>query len=331
MINLNVENGHMPISNANSGIIENDTLNSRFDAVSGVVTVLPDVRPANANTCEQIGDELVFPVPDDAPPIPGYMNQINVDGNNHELTKQWIYKDVAGRILFYVQRFDLGEGRKEFRPLTLWRTSKGYQWKRKAPCEPRPVYNLHQLNIRPVADVLVCEGEKAAEAAGRLFPNMVVVTSLNGAKSPEKTDWTPLLGRAVSVWGDFDQAGSEYAQAVHRLAEAVGANVMCSINQEWFLKMGRSLGLEREDLPKGWDAADAEEDGFTVENIQNFLEQESNEFNKNTLFTSFPVKSIGSEEPINEGIADNPNPEVGESKLNSPKQRLITNYHFHKR
>jgi hypothetical protein len=37
--------------------------------------------------------------------------------------------------------------------------------------------------------------------------------------------------------------------------------------------MSGELGIEREQLPIGWDAADAEQDGFTAINIQTFLQQ----------------------------------------------------------
>ena len=40
--------------------------------------------------------------------------------------------------------------------------------------------------------VLVCEGEKAADAAAALFPELTATTPMHGAKSPAKADWSPL-------------------------------------------------------------------------------------------------------------------------------------------
>ena len=53
---------------------------------------------------------------------------------------------------------------------------------------PRPLYGLDRLAARPDAPVIVCEGEKAADAAERLFPEYVAVTSPNGAGSPHCAD-----------------------------------------------------------------------------------------------------------------------------------------------
>jgi ABC-type uncharacterized transport system permease subunit len=58
----------------------------------------------------------------------------------------------------------IGE-RKQFIPLTFWADG----WKAKAPPEPRPLYGLDRLAARPAAPVLLCEGEKASDAAGGLL------------------------------------------------------------------------------------------------------------------------------------------------------------------
>jgi putative DNA primase/helicase len=48
------------------------------------------------------------------------------------------------------------------------------------------------------------------------------------------------------------------------------------------------LGIKREALPEGWDAADAELEGFTAENIQAFLDEEINMHGYNMLFSNTP-------------------------------------------
>jgi putative DNA primase/helicase len=72
---------------------------------------------------------------------------------------------------------------------------------------PRPLYGLQGLAERPDAQVVVTEGEKAADAAGTLLPAMVAVTSPNGSKSAGKADWSPLHGRRLVIWPDADSAG----------------------------------------------------------------------------------------------------------------------------
>ena len=106
-------------------------------------------------------------------------------------------------------RFD-DDGGKKILPL-CW-TGKG--WKSKAWPAPRPLYNLDQIAARPDAATIVCEGEKAADAAALIFPEFVATTSSGGARSAAKTDWAPLAKRRVIVWPDTDEAGIGYAQEV---------------------------------------------------------------------------------------------------------------------
>ena len=73
----------------------------------------------------------------------------------------WRYLDAAGHALFYVARYDNGDGKKVFVPWT-WNGSK---WIPEAWRPPRPLYRLDCLQKYPNALVIVCEGEKAAERA----------------------------------------------------------------------------------------------------------------------------------------------------------------------
>jgi hypothetical protein len=96
------------------------------------------------------------------------------------------------------------------------------------------------------------EGEKAADAAARLLPELAVVTSPNGSKGASHADWTPLRGRAVIIWPDADAAGLDYANAVARLVKQTGAKSVAIVSPP-------------ADASVGWDAADAEADGWTQE------------------------------------------------------------------
>ena len=99
--------------------------------------------------------------------------------------------------------------------------------------------------------MVVCEGEKASDAATGLLPDFVVVTSPNGSKSAGKADWSPLHGRVVTVWPDADTAGLEYARQVAELAEAAGATSVAIVSPP-------------ADVAVGWDAADALADGWSA-------------------------------------------------------------------
>src|SRR5579871_4383440 len=112
----------------------------------------------------------------------------------------WRYATAADETAFYVARWDEVNGKKKIRPLS-WTAHEG--WRLAAWPAPRPLYNLPELFRRPTAAAVICEGEKATDAATAIFPDRVATTSSNGAAAAFKTDWTPLAGRAVLIWPDL--------------------------------------------------------------------------------------------------------------------------------
>ena len=172
-------------------------------------------------------------------------------------TATWTYKNAGGDALFYVHRFDTAEG-KSFRPSIYCKDESGrFLWKNIAPPTPRPAYGLDRLAARPDAPVLFTEGEKAADAGQRLFPDYVVVTTMNGAQSPEKTDFTPFSGRKIYIAPDNDEPGIAYKGKLIHLLNAAGAEVMAELFLPVLIRNDQPLG-------KGYDLADAELSGWTA-------------------------------------------------------------------
>lgn len=129
----------------------------------------------------------------------------------------WTYRDASGRDVAYVMRFNGPDGSKEFRPVSLWPDG----WRIAGPPVPRPLYRLSQLSAPEM--ILVVEGEKAADAAVKF--GYYATTSMNGSKSPEKTDWTPLRGKRVIILPDNDAPGMMYAMAVTTILSGLGCDV----------------------------------------------------------------------------------------------------------
>ena len=103
------------------------------------------------------------------------------------------YYSPDGRIGAYVARYEARNGkRKWFQPVSYGVLNGVTSWHRKAITDRRPLYHLDQLAARPDAMVLVCEGEKSADAAAELFPDYVCTTWQGGTGAVAKTDWTPL-------------------------------------------------------------------------------------------------------------------------------------------
>ncbi len=114
-------------------------------------------------------------------------------------------------------------GAKWIRPLRRTAGGAGYEiGEPPAPPAGKPLYNLHHIATDPAAVVLVVEGEKAADALGKLD---IIATTSGGASSAEAADWTPLQGRAVLIWPDHDEPGAQYGQDVAARLLALGCKV----------------------------------------------------------------------------------------------------------
>lgn len=150
----------------------------------------------------------------------------------------WTYRNAEGHVLGYVCRYDTDHG-KEILPLT-WQDGK---WVWKSFPKPRPLYGLDRLSANPTATVLVVEGEKAADAAQDLFPQLVVVSWSGGAKAVKHSDFAPLEGRKVILSPDNDQPGKEAMLEVANMLPG-------DCNVRWC--------NPPEDADEGWDFADAD-------------------------------------------------------------------------
>ena len=174
---------------------------------------------------------------------------------------QWCYTDGAGASLFWVQRLDLLQGGRR-RKVFVQRTWLDGGWhfpSRRDPFRsdwpaPRPLYRLAELERHFWAPVLITEGEKAADAAVVLFPDHVVVSWSGGSQAIASVDWSPLAGRAVSLWPDADASGREAMARLSALLLELGCPVAVVLppsctEEDWDLV----------DAPgaSGWDLADA--------------------------------------------------------------------------
>jgi putative DNA primase/helicase len=209
--------------------------------------------------------EWVHPIPEDAPKPPA--------GNTkHGKPSQvWTYRDAAGAVLFHVCRFDPRGQKKQFSPLILWRDKGGrLAWTWKWPPAPVPLYGLPSLAAHPEAPAVICEGEKAADAAAVLFPGHPVLSWCGGAGAVNKADLSPLAGREVWVWPDADEAGEQAARKlIFRLREA-GAGTIKRLNldllgQRPVIDAQGNAGLvQSAPLESGDDAADLLAESWTA-------------------------------------------------------------------
>ena len=130
-------------------------------------------------------------------------------------TATWTYHTIDGQPWCEVHRYDYPSGGKEVKP---WANG-AY----KIPVGARPLYNLPVITQSD--DILVVEGEKAAEAAKLINP--ATTTWIGGASSMAKTDWTPLAGKRVTLWPDNDDPGRK---AMKQIA-GILTELKCHVSQ----------------------------------------------------------------------------------------------------
>ena len=110
---------------------------------------------------------------------------------------------------------------KQFFPLVYGTKDGVAGWHDKHPARPKPLYGLNRLSALPEASVILCEGEKASDAAQATFPDYACLSWCGGCESVDHADLAPLDGRKVILWGDNDPEGREaVAKLLKRLPHA---------------------------------------------------------------------------------------------------------------
>jgi len=161
------------------------------------------------------------------------------------------YRNSEGQIVRYVLRRNATEhDRKKIIPLT-WGTLKGETgWHQRHPASPRALYALDR--IAACETVLICEGEKSADAAQRMLPRMACTTWTAGTGNVASSDWSSLHGKKVIIWPDNDDPGLKAASEIAEMLAQIASTV-------------RTVDVS--DMGPGEDAADLQTD-----NIRDWLQ-----------------------------------------------------------
>lgn len=216
----------------------------------------------------------VLPIPDEA------MRKVLQTHRQHgKPSKVWIYRAADGQPLMVLYRFDLGPDesgtpRKVFAPLTWCKHSGNgsLSWRWQVLPEPRPLLRLDELATRAAAPVVLCEGEKAADAAAELLPGYVVTCWPNGTNSWQKADFGPVAGRHVLLWPDNDAPGLKCMDALAEHLRQLGAASVRSValtvfSQRPGLDGDRPTFAPGGEWAEGDDAADAVAKGWTAAHL----------------------------------------------------------------
>ena len=219
-------------------------------------------------------ERTVSPPPEDAG-LPPYARAQYRDSNDEwkpmgapETT--WCYRTAEGKPYYYEARYINPEtGRKEPRCWT-WgnRGSMPARWELGFPPAPRPIYGLNELAA--ATQVLICEGPKKAQAARMMLngtTSIACVAWAGGSGGVSKSDWSAIEGKKILLFPDSDESG---LKAIKRIAEILKDKVP-SIHY-----------IKTWDMPHTWDAADAQEEGWTKERFFAFMRDRKTEYDLET-------------------------------------------------
>lgn len=234
---------------------------------------LSDTKPPAKKPSNKVTWDAITPIPNSA--------EAQCPTEHYKLGKPqyvWEYRNESGQLLLKVLRFEArfnGELKKEFRPLTYCQSSKGVkEWRWTSTFAKKPLYGLNELAGKPNATIVLCEGEKAADAAKVLFPSCVCMTWLNGANAENKADFAPLKDRTVLIWPDNDKVGQSCAAQLTTLLKGNGCKKVVLLNLAVFEQtpttneQGKPCFGDKAVWPDKADAADALELGWTADHIK---------------------------------------------------------------
>jgi hypothetical protein len=137
------------------------------------------------------------------------------------------------------------------------------------------LYGLDALAERIDEPVIIAEGERTADAAGKLLTTMVPISWPHGANNAANVDWSAMSGRDCWVWPDADGAGAAAAREVYQQCRRAGATSVRI--------MPLPIGV-----PDGWDAADALAEGRPVREIAALVEKAD----EVTIVTPYPSAEV---------------------------------------
>ncbi|WP_052120223.1 CHC2 zinc finger domain-containing protein [Inquilinus limosus] len=202
----------------------------------------------------------IIPVPADAPAIvagsrtPKVINIKREDDpdrreKSYRPSLVHPYRTADGSLIGYVIRVDIDTEHKITPAIMFCETPGGERrWcLRKFPT-PALLYGLDRLTSDRTR--VVCEGEKAADAAYRMLPNNPCLAWPSGSKAYPRADFTPLAGSKVLLWPDADTNGNgeDAMRAVAEILFGLGCEVgMVDVSGLAEIKNG----FDAADLPEG--------------------------------------------------------------------------------
>lgn len=250
------------------------------------MTAQPDLTPVTASAPAAAAPTVTIIIPAVEPVVwPKHKEELDDAGKRKKFKlplpppKVWEYRLADGNLYGVVARWDDPQRGKTVLPCVYAEIGGEQRWSwsgfgNTPGC--RPLLGLMELATKPLATVLVVEGEKARDAAPRWMPDdWVCVTWQGGSKAVKYTNWTPLAGRRVVIWPDKDPAPIDPATGAVRVDAKTGKNKLPAGEEtaRELMVLLSTIGAGVAQIPvygpsmtmlpsNGWDLADPVPDGF---------------------------------------------------------------------
>lgn len=205
--------------------------------------------------------KVICPAPTHIPfTVPSYVVR-----RQGKVAGQWAYRDSNGDIIAWKVRF-AGNARNQFKKSYLYFqlfTDNKWHENNIEYNDSMSLYGLDKLSAPIVKKVIICEGEKCADAFNALVQSdeMIAISLPVGAYRLQEVDWEPLLQKKIEVciWRDNDEAG--------KIAQTGICNILTA--RGFMPKVLSEDALQ--DKPEKWDVADAVAAGMTKHDMLNLL------------------------------------------------------------
>lgn len=250
------------------------------------MTAQPDLTPVTASAPAPAASAVTIITPAVEPVVwPKHKEELDDAGKRKKFKmplpppKVWEYRLADGNLYGVVARWDDQQRGKTVLPCVYAEIGGERRWSwsgfgNTPGC--RPLLGLMELATKPLATVLVVEGEKARDAAPRWMPDdWVCVTWQGGSKAVKYANWTPLAGRRVVIWPDKDPAPIDPATGAVRVDAKTGKNKLPAGEEtaRELMVLLSTIGAGVAQIPvygpsmtmlpsNGWDLADPVPEGF---------------------------------------------------------------------
>lgn len=172
---------------------------------------------------------------------------IKMQDNNSQQSKPsllWDYVDEHNKPIYRIERYDNGNGGKEFKPFC-------YRSKKPKFPSKRIIYNLPQVIANQ--QIIFVEGEKCADA---LIAQGLTASCIPAGSNADisKTPWEPLSGKDIILWPDNDDVGAKFMSKIAIKLYYSGAHSIAWLEPP-------------EDSFESWDAYDAIQEKHDVNKL----------------------------------------------------------------